>query len=185
MLHNSRTLAFVFLKVMTVRLNIFTARAYHQQLTIHYYDNMVQTGTEVDELWTSCYLEAVCHWGFSTTRCTESYPGSFPLFKMKKSTMCYRFHKDETTFLGLTPSSPAVSDCAIILMIRLNRLLQCSFKCIQGGLNVLCAWPGSCCQSAAVGYSCGKKSFHPGCWKSKRKQKIKREVWLNYARNSS
>lgn len=50
MLHNSRTLAFVFLKVMTVRLNILTARAYHQQLPIHYYDNMVQTGTEVDEL---------------------------------------------------------------------------------------------------------------------------------------
>lgn len=110
----------------------------------------------------------------------------FPYLKWKKVLLlCYRFHKDETTFLGLTPSSPAVSDCAIILMIRLNRLLQCSFKCIQGGLNVLCAWHGSCCQSAAIGYSCGKKSFHPGCWKSKRKQKIKREVWLNYARKSS
>lgn len=138
------------------------------------------TSSELHAILRQCVTE-----DFSTTQCTESYPVSFPLFKMKKSTMCYRFHKDETTFLGLTPSSPAVSDCAIILMIRLNRLFQCSFKCIQGGLNVLCAWPGSCCQSAAVGYSCGKKSFHPGCWKSKRKQKIKREVWLNYARNSS
>lgn len=44
------------------------------------------------------------------------------LKRKKKSTfVVLRFHKDETAFLGLTPSSPAVSDCAIILMIRLNR----------------------------------------------------------------
>lgn len=44
---------------------------------------------------------------------------------------------------------------------------KCSFKGVQGKLNVLSAWPGSCCQSGAVYSSCGEKSSHRDCWTSK------------------
>lgn len=43
----------------------------------------------------------------------------------------------------------------------------------QGGLNMCCAWPDSCCLSEAAGCAGGVKSSHQGCRKSENETKTK------------
>lgn len=45
------------------------------------------------------------------------------------------------------------------------------FMGVQGGLNMCCAWPDSCCLSEAAGYAGGVKSSHQVCRKSVDKTK--------------